>query len=282
MKLQKLALVFILIIAGLNFTGCSMKKSQPTGGQVAKSSSSNSTEAKKSSSDANFTVIGLKPIAIDPSSREGVYLSGYIETLRFSPGVELTGYLVGTPKWGSITALPNGNFRYFAPANVCDDEVQVELRTNKGTKKVIIPITVIKDSPSAAPTVDNVNRPPVSLTEKSDVTSDVAIDKAPIGNKRKVVTITSPRSGYHIAGRICPISGRTMGYSDDVTGLAYIKDPWGNIYLQPCVIQLTNGRFCATVFLGDQYGHGVGDTFRIWVKMKDGKKSPSIEVTRDS
>ncbi|MDO8513265.1 MAG: hypothetical protein Q7S37_02075 [bacterium] len=263
MKLQKLIVLAIVLVAGINFTGCSVKKTQTAGKQNVSAGTNQSSEAKKASPAPSFSVAGIKPIAVDTSSKEGVYLSGYIESLTLSSGVELTGYTVGTPKWGSITALPNGHFRYYAPANICNDEVEVELRTNKGTKKVIIPIQVFKDTPSTAPPVSDTKQGPSSTDHKSAI-------------------ITYPATGRQQVGRICEISGKVTGYSDNDVALAYVKDPWGNSYLQPSVIRFADGGFSTTVFLGDQYGHGVGDTFRIWIKMPDGRCSPCIKVKRIS
>ncbi len=263
MKLKKLIVAIIVLAIGVNLAGCSANKAQSTGKQNVASGTSTKKEPIIAPTTTNFSVSGVKTIEVDSASSEGVYLSGYIEALTFSDDVKLKGYNVSTPKWGSINALPNGHFQYFAPSNICNDEIKVELRTNKGTKTVTIPIRVFTDKHES-------KLPDVKVGEKAK----------PVAKTGKSVALTSPTTGFKQNGQPLEITGKATGYNNGEPVTAYVKDMYGNIYPQSCIALLMDGKFKATIYIGDEVGHGIGETFQIWVKMRDGRCSSVVGIKR--
>lgn len=96
----------------------------------------------------------------------------------------------------------------------------------------------------------------------------------------KSLYLTAPTESAWIASMVCNIQGKASGYVDGTSLKLFVQDKWDVVFGQDCHPEVEGERFDGFVYLGSQWGQGVGEAFRIWTEDAAGCRSNIVTVIR--
>lgn len=217
-------------------------------------------------------VDSIRPISTNVASNEGVYLGNQIKAFHLCSGELLNSWAISEPRYGSVKAYATGHFRYYPPRFACEDSLEVRLFAKDGCYRVVsLPIKVVKrDSKLAAPPAAP-SKPVIPAGSYSRYHAAGRVS----------LRITSPVDGSK-SRRSCMIRGVASGISAETVLDATVVSHWGAPYKQSYhPVVKTDGTFEGWVFLGDEFGNGIGEEFQIYVTDRAGHKSNEVTVKRE-
>lgn len=210
-------------------------------------------EPEKSKGDLIDFKITLDP-RITAGDKEGLFLGEFFEVKDTSSGKDITSFTIGAPKFGTIKTYGSGHSRYYPPDQPCEDSVEIALRAEDGSEhKEKLPIHVVAKS-----------------TDQEKPKSKVAFK------------ITSPSHLEGIEGRICDITGTAPEKLEGKRLTFYVESKWGQVYEQDDYPVVHDGKFNSWVYLGDEFGNGIGERFKIWASTDSKTNCPAVTVIRKS
>lgn len=261
--------IWLLILIPLLLGGCSWLK-VPEEKPTVKKETTKTTSARQvkkapiefeepspgeESYSKGIRVETIPVLTVNAGDKNGIVIGENIKAIHLCTGEPVKTFTFSDPRWGSIKLFPNNECRYFPPDFPTEDSLKIRLTADDGCSASVNQIIQVVKPEISAPEIQTKNVP-VKLI------------------------ITSPKSGARNPDRVCNISGKAIGVPSGTQLDIIVVNIWGISYIQDCHPVVSEGRFDGWVFLGDEYGHGIGENFKIYVQDAAGHKSRPITVMR--
>lgn len=211
----------------------------------------------------------IEPIACNVSNKDGLFLGERIDATHLCDGSAVTTLEIGSPRFGVLKAYGPGHIRYYPPQYACEDSVTVSMRTKDGCNAESTLAIEVKDIQARN---EASYQPPAAPPENPTI--------RPEQGAKATITITEPNNYSEIPRHRCPIEGRVNGIADGLSLDMKVVSQWGQPFPQSNHPIVSGGQFNGMAYIGDEFGGGIGEAFRIVISNRQTGATTTLTVRR--